>query len=88
MFPSLTVNYGIRFDQFQAFDSENQLSPRINMVWTPTDTTTIHAGFSRYFSPPPIELVASTDIALFDGTTAQAAHHRQRYVQSRACRLL
>jgi outer membrane receptor protein involved in Fe transport len=54
VFPSLTVNYGVRFDQFQAFDAENQVSPRINAVWTPTDTTTVHAGFSRYFSPPPI----------------------------------
>jgi len=75
VFPSLTVNYGIRFDQFQAFDAENQISPRINAVWTPTDTTTIHAGFSRYFSPPPIELIATTDVALFDGTTAAAGSH-------------
>ena len=74
LFPLLTVNYGVRFDQFQAFDAENQISPRVNAVWTPTDTTTVHAGFSRYFSPPPIELVATTDIALFDGTTAQADH--------------
>lgn len=72
--PQLTVNYGLRFDQFQAFDAENQISPRVNVVWTPTDTTTVHAGFSRYFSPPPIELIASTDVALFDGTTAQAGH--------------
>jgi len=74
IFPELTVNYGVRFDQFQAFDSENQISPRVNAVWTPTDTTTVHAGYSRYFSPPPFELVATTDIALFDGTTAQADH--------------
>ncbi len=74
LFPTLTVNYGLRSDQFQAFDAENQISPRLNMVWTPNDTTTVHAGFARYFSPPPIELVGTTDIALFDGTTAQASH--------------
>jgi outer membrane receptor protein involved in Fe transport len=73
-FATLTVNYGVRFDQFQAFDAENQISPRLNMVWTPNDTTTVHAGFARYFSPPPIELVGTTDIALFDGTTAEASH--------------
>jgi outer membrane receptor protein involved in Fe transport len=72
--PTVTVNYGARFDQFQAFDAEQQLSPRINVVWTPADGTTLHAGFARYFSPPPIELVATTDIALFDGTTAQTSH--------------
>ena len=69
---SLTVNYGLRWDQFQAFDAESQLSPRINAVWTPTDTTTVHAGYSRYFSPPPIELIASSSIAPLAGTTAAA----------------
>src|SRR6185312_15713581 len=62
IFPSLTLNYGVRYDQYGAFDAENQLSPRVNAVWTATDTTTVHAGFARYFSPPPIELVAATDI--------------------------
>jgi outer membrane receptor protein involved in Fe transport len=66
----LTVNYGLRYDAFSAYDAENQLSPRINAVWKPTDTTTIHAGYARYFSPPPFELVASADVALFDNTTA------------------
>ncbi|MGZ5998569.1 MAG: TonB-dependent receptor [Rhizomicrobium sp.] len=74
IFPSLTLNYGVRYDQFNAFDAESQLSSRVNFVWQPTDTTTIHGGYSRYFSPPPIELVGTTDIALFDGTTAAADH--------------
>lgn len=72
--PRLTFNYGLRYDQYDAFDKENQLSPRANLVWTPTETTTVHAGFARYFSPPPIELVASTDIALFDNTTSAGDH--------------
>jgi outer membrane receptor protein involved in Fe transport len=71
---NLTVNYGLRYDAFSAFDAENQLSPRVNAVWKPTDTTTIHAGYARYFSPPPFELVASQNIALFDDTTAAADH--------------
>jgi outer membrane receptor protein involved in Fe transport len=71
---ALTLNYGLRYDQYGAFDKENQLSPRANLVWTPGDTTTIHAGFARYFSPPPIELVASSDIALYDNTTAAGDH--------------
>jgi outer membrane receptor protein involved in Fe transport len=66
---NFTVNYGLRYDAFSAFDAENQLSPRVNGVWKPTDTTTIHAGYARYFSPPPFELVASQDVALFDNTT-------------------
>ncbi|HUO90640.1 MAG TPA: TonB-dependent receptor [Rhizomicrobium sp.] len=74
VFQTLVVNYGVRWDQFQAFDAESQISPRVNFVWTPTDTTTVFGGYSRYFSPPPFELVATTDIALFDGTTAAADH--------------
>ena len=72
--PTVTLNYGVRYDHFGAFDAEEQLSPRVNFVWTPGDGTTVHGGYSRYFSPPPIELVASADIALFDGTTAAADH--------------
>jgi outer membrane receptor protein involved in Fe transport len=68
--PNVTVNYGLRYDEFSAFDDEDQLSPRANVVWQPFDGTTLHAGYSRYFSPPPFELVASKDIALFEDTTA------------------
>src|SRR5262249_35922504 len=39
-------------------------------VWQPLDGTTLHAGYARYFSPPPFELVANRTIALFANTTA------------------
>jgi outer membrane receptor protein involved in Fe transport len=71
---SLTVNYGVRFDTFSAFDSESQLSPRINFVWMPFDGTTVHAGYARYFSPPPFELIATETVVLFQNTTAAAAN--------------
>ena len=38
---NLTLNYGLRYDSVTAFDSENQLSPRVNAVWKPTDATTV-----------------------------------------------
>ena len=69
---AVTINYGLRYDSFTAFDSENQLSPRINVVWRPTEDTTLHAGYSRYFSPPPFELVRNETVALFANTTAAA----------------
>ncbi|HLZ74850.1 TonB-dependent receptor [Phenylobacterium sp.] len=71
-FESLTVNYGLRFDQLESFRKENQLSPRVNLVWTPMEGTTFHAGYARYFSPPPFELVASTSFLKFVGTSAEA----------------
>ncbi|HVO47383.1 MAG TPA: TonB-dependent receptor [Steroidobacteraceae bacterium] len=67
---TLTVNYGLRFDRYSAYSSGSQTSPRVNFVWKPIDGTTVHAGYSRYFSPPPFELVGSKDIALFQNTTS------------------
>jgi outer membrane receptor protein involved in Fe transport len=68
--PGLTLNSGLRFDGVNEFTNENQVSPRVNAVWKATDTTTVHAGYSRYFAPPPFELVSPTTIALFNNTTA------------------
>ena len=68
--PVLTVNYGLRYDQYKAFAKEDQLSPRINVVWTPTDGTTVHGGYSRFFTPPPFENVASESVSEFLHTTA------------------
>ena len=70
---NLTLNYGVRFDQFDGYCDENQVSPRINLVWLPRPSTTIHIGYARYFTPPPFELIASTTVAKFAGTTAAPA---------------
>lgn len=67
---TLTVNYGLRFDRYSAYSGGSQTSPRVNFVWKPLDGTTIHAGYSRYFSPPPFELVGTRDVALFQNTTS------------------
>ncbi len=67
-----TVNYGVRGDRYKAFGaSEGQLSPRLGVVWTASDSTTVHAGYARYFTPPASELISTSDIALYDGTTNQ-----------------
>jgi outer membrane receptor protein involved in Fe transport len=68
----VTVNFGARYDTFKAIDSESQLSPRINVVWIPLDGTTLHAGYSRYFSPPPFEQIANETVQLFQNTSAAA----------------
>lgn len=64
-----TLNYGLRGDRYQLVRSESQLSPRLGLVWQATDSTTVHAGYSRYFTPPATEMIASSNIAKFDGTT-------------------
>ncbi|HEY0767808.1 MAG TPA: TonB-dependent receptor [Steroidobacteraceae bacterium] len=69
----LVVNYGLRFDHYNAFSSGSQVSPRVNFVWQAGHNTTVHAGYSRFFSPPPFELVGSTTITKFQNTTAALA---------------
>ncbi len=73
LLPALTLNYGLRFDQLDAYRHEHQWSPRVNLVWTPLRGTTFHAGYARYFTPPPFGLVSSQTVAKFAGTTAAAA---------------
>jgi len=71
--PTVTVNYGLRFDVSDGIVQENQLSPRINVVWQPNDVLTAHAGYSRYFTPPPLNQVNNGAIAATLGTTAAPA---------------
>ncbi|GGP21083.1 TonB-dependent receptor [Silvimonas iriomotensis] len=71
--PVLTLNYGLRFDEVSAFTQEHQFSPRINLAWQASDNTLIHAGYSRYFTPPPQELASQSSIDLYSGTTNQPA---------------
>jgi len=64
-----TVNYGLRGDEYEAFRTESQLSPRVGVVWQATDSTIVHAGYSRYFTPPQTELISSEAIDAFTNTT-------------------
>jgi hypothetical protein len=73
LIPTFTINYGLRFDRFNAFTSDHQVSPRVNMVWQALPDTTVHGGYARYLSPPPFELVGGKDVALFQNTTSPAS---------------
>lgn len=68
--PTVTLNYGVRFDVLDGMTQENQLSPRINVVWQPNPILTAHAGYARYFTPPPLNQVNNNAIAVTLGTTA------------------
>lgn len=68
-----TLNYGLRGDRYRLVRTESQLSPRLGLVWQATGSTTVHAGYSRYFTPPATEMIASSNIAKFDGTTNAVA---------------
>jgi outer membrane receptor for ferrienterochelin and colicins len=68
--PGVTLNFGGRYDHYCGFRCEHQFSPRVNAVWQPSRDTTFHAGYARYFSPPPFENVATTSIDKFVNTSA------------------
>lgn len=69
---ALVLNYGLRYDRVDAQDKGDQLSPRVNAVWKPLRGLTVHAGYARYFTPAPFELVGGSTVALFANTTAAA----------------
>lgn len=65
----LTINYGARADSVHAYVDDSQLSPRLGAVYQMSPQTTLHAGYAKYFTPPPSELVAPKTIASFQNTT-------------------
>ena len=68
--PTVTLNFGGRFDHYCGYRCEQQFSPRVNAVWQPGHGTTVHVGYARYFSPPPFENVATTDLVAVEHTSA------------------
>jgi outer membrane receptor for ferrienterochelin and colicin len=73
IFEPLTINFGARFDVVDEYAHSSQLSPRVNIVLKATKNTTLHLGYARYFTPPPLELVQSQSIRKFVGTSNQSA---------------
>src|SRR5438105_3411568 len=78
----LIINFGGRFDIVDAFSHENQLSPRINVVYEPFKGTAFHVGYARYFTPPPLENVDQSTISKFAGTTNESAITKDSVVTS------
>jgi outer membrane receptor protein involved in Fe transport len=66
---ALTVNYGARFDHVHTVVNEQQFSPRLGAVYVLSAQTTLHAGYARYFTPPPTEKIDTTSVSKFQGTT-------------------
>ncbi|MEJ1959470.1 MAG: TonB-dependent receptor, partial [Nitrosomonadales bacterium] len=45
------------------------MSPRLNLAYKLSDETALHAGYSRYFTPPPQELASQSSINLYAHTS-------------------
>lgn len=72
----LTLNYGARYDYYSAYVDAGQLSPRVGLVYDATSTTRLHAGYARYFTPPPTELIAPVAIQQFTNTSAASPNNK------------
>src|SRR3989441_7872186 len=81
-FPTVTLNGGGRFDYYARFRDEWQISPRLNALWNATPTTTIHAGYARYFTPPPLVFTQSSTLNKFVGTTAEPATFKNTTIKA------
>jgi outer membrane receptor protein involved in Fe transport len=66
---ALTVNYGLRYDKVNTVVDESQVSPRLGVVYDVSSDLRLHAGYSRYFTPPPTEKIDTTSVQKFLGTT-------------------
>ncbi len=73
LLPELTLNAGLRFDWMSQFVTANQLSPRVALIFKPSSDTSLHAGVSRYFTPPMLAQSTPNNLALFQNTTQQPA---------------
>ena len=67
--PKWTVNFGGRVDVSHAFINESEFEPRINTIFKATEALTLHAGYARYFTPPPLESISQGTVSKFDNTS-------------------
>ena len=67
LYKNLTLDLGIRYDNYKLLISEQALSPRLAIAYyVPKTQTTFRASYNRLFQPPPVEnllLASSTQAA-------------------------
>ncbi len=84
----LTLNVGLRFDQMYEYVDANQLSPRVSLEYRPFDGTTFHAGYARYFTPPPQVASGPVNITAFNGTIQQSGTCGDKKQNQQSCGLV
>lgn len=67
---SWRANFGVRGDFLTGFTNSSQISPTVNLIYTPANDTTIHAGFARYLQIPIFQGISPSAPAAFASTTA------------------
>jgi outer membrane receptor protein involved in Fe transport len=67
--PKLELILGARYDMMDYLRWQTQLSPRLGLLYKLTPSTTVNAGYARYFQVPPFESVLVGTVGKFAGTT-------------------
>jgi len=65
----LELTLGARYDIMDYLGWQNQFSPRVGLLYQLTGSTTVNAGYARYFQIPPFESVLLETVDKFAGTT-------------------
>lgn len=77
LYDHLTLNYGLRYDRFDvSFDHEDQISPRVNLVWQANPATSAHLGYARYFMPTTLQYLPPSYLRAFEYTTDAPFNNR------------
>ena len=82
---ALTVNYGLRHDKVDTVVDESQWSPRIGLVYDVSTDLRLHAGYSRYFTPPPAEKIDTTSVEKFLGTATNFLPYSSGWLNAYFC---
>jgi len=69
----LRITAGVRWDLMDAFVRQHQFSPRFGLVYQLTPSTTLHAGYARYFQVPPFSSVLLKTVDTFANTTGASS---------------
>ncbi len=79
---NLTVDAGLRWDQFDLVQTRVQVSPRLGVAYHAKRTNSVlHAAYNRFFTPPPIEYaLLSAHLAEQEGLDV-AQPYRQNYYE-------
>ncbi|MBV8774800.1 MAG: TonB-dependent receptor [Deltaproteobacteria bacterium] len=67
--PNLELILGARYDIMNYFGWQKQFSPRLGLVYSLRPSTTLNAGYARYFQVPPFESALVNTVSKFAGTT-------------------
>ena len=62
--PNLTVDLGVRFDQYSLAISGSHVSPRVNAAYRLPAGTVLFGSYNHFYVPPPIENVLASSAGL------------------------